>query len=714
MERKEIRDMNKKSGRNCRGISEKSFILSSLDRLYSRIYVKLAGGVFGGLFTSYDPDTGVMIKKISSKGTKLRDAATGIRQKIARNIEESVLCGFYEELIRFLLSLRLKVYGTFLMTFFAYAAGVSAVDSFVSKSNISYTAVTCLFLSFACLPLLFTGTTLYSALGDSKVGRLLISLTGNREKGYSTRRRGGRCNVAFLVGTFLGLATYFIPVTTIGMGVYRLLWIMTVLHSPDFGIVSLCFLMPFDSTMILVAEVCIVFVSYVLKLILGKRTLRLEAVDIMVLMFALMMGVGGVLSVSSESLKPMLVYLCFLSVYFLIRNLMCSSEWLKRCVVAAVCAGTIVALYGLFQYFTGMIGFSTQWLDESMFEGISGRAISTLENPNVLGEYLVLVLPMAAAFLFCRYGDAKGRLASFLAFGAMGLCLVVTWSRGAWLGIAVAAVLFLLVWSRKSLHFVWLFLLSLPHLPFVLPENILRRLLSIGNLADTSTAYRFNIWVGSFKMLPERIFSGIGIGSGAWSQVFPSYAVPGTEVAQHSHSLYLQIWIELGGMALLVFLIFIFTLMMSSFTTFGMLGDAGDSLISRIYTAPLKDDKKGGSSFSSANAEDLRVSRLRTAARMNCAAPLCGVLGVMVQGFTDNIWYNYRLYLMFWICLGICASYSSFHREKLLTGNTILMDESSSSSVADVVLSRDDIKNKKNRGSVSGTAKKDGVNNAKA
>jgi len=127
--------MNKKSGRNCRGISEKSFILSSLDRLYSRIYVKLAGGVFGGLFTSYDPDTGVMIKKISSKGTKLRDAATGIRQKIARNIEESVLCGFYEELIRFLLSLRLKVYGTFLMTFFAYAAGVSAVDSFVSKSK---------------------------------------------------------------------------------------------------------------------------------------------------------------------------------------------------------------------------------------------------------------------------------------------------------------------------------------------------------------------------------------------------------------------------------------------------------------------------------------------------------------------------------------------------------------------------------------------------
>ena len=39
------------------------------------------------------------------------------------------------------------------------------------------------------------------------------------------------------------------------------------------------------------------------------------------------------------------------------------------------------------------------------------------------------------------------------------------------------------------------------------------------------------------------------------------------------------------------------------------------------------------------------------------AAGFCGIFGVLVQGMTDYVWYNYRVFLMFWLIIGLCCSY---------------------------------------------------------
>ena len=69
------------------------------------------------------------------------------------------------------------------------------------------------------------------------------------------------------------------------------------------------------------------------------------------------------------------------------------------------------------------------------------------------------------------------------------------------------------------------------------------------------------------------------------------------------------------------------------------------------------------------------------------AAPLCGISGVLVQGFTDYMWYNYRVYLMFWICLGLTAAFARFGRERIAAGES-LMDDDSSTAVADITLAK--------------------------
>lgn len=69
-----------------------------------------------------------------------------------------------------------------------------------------------------------------------------------------------------------------------------------------------------------------------------------------------------------------------------------------------------------------------------MFSDISGRVVSTFANPNVLAEYLILMIPFAGAMLITS--ESKTERAFYpLTFASLAICLIFTWSRGAWLGL---------------------------------------------------------------------------------------------------------------------------------------------------------------------------------------------------------------------------------------------------------------------------------------
>ena len=332
------------------------------------------------------------------------------------------------------------------------------------------------------------------------------------------------------------------------------------------------------------------------------------------------------------------MYTCFLMGYFLVSCCVRSEEWLQRCVSAAIWSGLIVAFYGIIQYV--LASTADAWIDSNLFEGISGRAVSTLENPNMLGEYLILILP--TAFAMWISGKGMSRKYSFVAFACLGMCLILTWSRGAWLGFLFAFVAFLLIWHRRSMWLLVVGVLSVPFLPFILPETIITRFTSIGNLADTSTSYRVSIWRAAVHMIEDFLFTGIGIGEGAWREIYPDYTLPGIEAAPHSHNLFFQITLETGIFGILFFFIILFLLMKISFTVFAKLSKADLAELEPNYSRNRK---------------------------LAIAGPLCGLFAVLIQGLTDNSWYNYRVYLMLWLMIGLIPAFVKNTRQSLSSAN---------------------------------------------
>ena len=116
-------------------------------------------------------------------------------------------------------------------------------------------------------------------------------------------------------------------------------------------------------------------------------------------------------------------------------------------------------------------------------------------------------------------------------------------------------------------------------------------------------------------MLEDIGLFGIGIGEEAFRKVYPIYSLAGIEAAPHSHNLYLQIAVEMGVFALIFFFIFIF--MFAQFSC----------------------------SFSK-NA----MSRSN---KLLCMGIFCGAAALLIQGLTDYVWYNYRIFLLFWIVVGL-------------------------------------------------------------
>ncbi len=388
--------------------------------------------------------------------------------------------------------------------------------------------------------------------------------------------------------------------------------VFLVLKFPSAGVFFVVFAAPVAPTMADVGLALLSIFSLAIYSVTHKGfKFKFDGIGFFIIIF---LGVYAVAAVTSfamlNSFSIWAIYFVFISMYFVIINTVNTKKLLMNLLTVFVLSGFLVCLYGVAQY---VFGWDTAqaWMDEEMFSDIKMRIYSTLGNPNVLGEYILLVLPASVGLMWVnKRFEAKVVYAavSALMFGA----LILTFSRGCWIGIMAAAAIFITFAAGK----LWgLGLIALPIIPMILPQSIINRFSSIGNMEDSSTSYRVYIWMGTLAMIKDFWLSGIGMGQKAFTQVYPFYSYNGI-VAPHSHNLFLQILVESGIVGIAVFLI-IAVLFLRRVMTGYQAGGKGDSL-STIMTALS-----------------------------------AGVCGFLLQGMFDNCFYNYRVMLVFWCVLAM-------------------------------------------------------------
>ncbi len=601
-----------------------------LSRLTEFVYVCLCDGFFGRIFTAYKKEQRAYedgyLKKEVLGNAKLKNYVWKTRKVWAEGFESSFLPGIAQKIIRTLLETSLKNYGNFLLS-----AGLYTVFSFFVRRFTEFfdTAGLVHFLTGTILiavavPLLTSKMSLAEALGSSVSARALFcEAFGMRDESFEVPLKQSklRANLSIFLGMATGLLSLLISPLFIPIASLLTVAVAVILATPEIGVLVSLFSLPFLSfspspSVTLAAIVGVSALGYVIKLIRGKRIIRFEIVDIAVLLFSFVLFFSGVFTAGGGASFSEAILACLLiSVYFLVTNMMRTEKWVNRCVVALVSSATVTAVLGVLEYLFGDTG--ARWLDLSYFSDIQTRVVSLFDNANVLAFYLVIIYPFALNLVFKSKARGEKFLALF-ASAAIALCTVFTWSRGAWLGLIVATLIYLFINTRKVIKAFFGFLLAFPLLSVIVPSNVARRFMSIGDLSDSSTYYRVLTWRGSLGAIGDSLIGGYGYGNSAFRAVYPSYAIAGIEAAEHTHSLFLQIIFAMGIVGFVAF----FTVMLL---------------------------------FAQKNLEYFKKKETKTQSGIPSAA-FTAVIAAVVMGLFDNIWYNNRVLFLFFAVMGIALA----------------------------------------------------------
>lgn len=267
-------------------------------------------------------------------------------------------------------------------------------------------------------------------------------------------------------------------------------------------------------------------------LLYGGR-IRRTKIDYLILVFLAWVLVSSFFSIHPPTaifgkyrrFEGWLSFVNYALVFFLVVQLADRASRARSLARTLVLSSMVVTWYGLMQYLDADF---VQW-GTLPFE--KTRSFSTYGNPDLLGGFLVLALPVAAAMALSET-SRMWRTIYWLATFMLSAVMITAFTRGAWIGGFVAVcILAFAVWrARIRPHAIDLGFLGLSVLAVVgiivrslrSPDPVLNfwtRLVSIFQFGEGSAATRFEIWKAALKAIEMRpVF---GFGADTFRLVFP-------------------------------------------------------------------------------------------------------------------------------------------------------------------------------------------------
>jgi O-antigen ligase len=264
------------------------------------------------------------------------------------------------------------------------------------------------------------------------------------------------------------------------------------------------------------------------------------------ILFLISFIIGAIVGVNpTKSFQTLYKYLPLLLIPF-IGAMPLNLLNVRQLLLAFVSGSTFCAVYGIGKHFL---------IHEDRINSFSGDKM-------VFGGMLMASLLLLITFLKNDFKNTR----LWICCGLVGLALIFTQTRGAWVGFTAGFAL--LTW-RLNRKWLLIGIALLVSSFFVIPHTLQERIKSIGQVKlyfdehhrlYNSEPGRFLIWASGWKIIQDYPW---GIGQGNLEDIYPKYAIPA--IAQyeptepHLHNNFLQILAQNGWLGLGIYLFWIFS-----------------------------------------------------------------------------------------------------------------------------------------------------------
>lgn len=241
----------------------------------------------------------------------------------------------------------------------------------------------------------------------------------------------------------------------------------------------------------------------------------------------------------------LIIALCFYS--FLIFENLTDFEDIKKIKVLIFKVSIIVFIYGILQYFNPNFSMPSKWVDAGEYN-LNKRIYSTFFNPNVFGFYINFIILLSLEKI-----NFKKLNLDNLVFVSGLICLILTFSRTAWISLIVA-MLAASLFNKKYIKYALIVSIAIFGADYLLGAGRTNVAKTAG---DSSFLYRLDVWKTSLEIIKDNFVNGIGFGT--LFKYVASYSKVVSTKIEHSHSIYLQIMTETGILGSSVFLTILFS-----------------------------------------------------------------------------------------------------------------------------------------------------------
>lgn len=298
---------------------------------------------------------------------------------------------------------------------------------------------------------------------------------------------------------------------------------------------------------------------WVLRVALGQqRRLVFPAVAPAILTFALMAVFAFVLGLGHAPLTPSIVrhfaeMLLAIAFALVLVNILQTEEQLTLVTKAVILAGGASAFIGVFlyalpdnlalrllsplRYLEYNVGLRYINDDPSLPE----RAIGTSVDPNAFGGLLVLVTALTVAQLFAKRPLLSKTLLAPIAL-LMGVCLTLTFSRSAMVGLIFALSIIAVLRYRRLL--LWMAVAGIVFLILPQTQGYVGRFIAGVRGEDLATQMRFGEYSDALRLIQRYPWFGVGFAG-----------VPEIDIYLGVSMLYLLLAENMGLVGLSVFLL---------------------------------------------------------------------------------------------------------------------------------------------------------------
>jgi len=256
------------------------------------------------------------------------------------------------------------------------------------------------------------------------------------------------------------------------------------------------------------------------------------------------------------------------------------------------------------------------------------RAVGPFSRPNSLGGYLTFVVPLVFSFILFFKDKLSRRFCASIFLIISLWSAIVSFSRGAWIGVGAGIFLSLSLITKKLIIQLVLLSVGLATCFYIVSSSNVKRQIRIEPQSiERTLGWRTEIWTVSLRMVKERPIFGHGLNT--YMRLFQEYRrkqwwPPVWDNPTYAHNCYIQIAAETGILGLMFFL----------------------WILGRFYrkiTRMIKDQYRRD------RQEEVNWS-------MILMGLLAGILAFLVQSFFDTNFYSLQLSTLFWFMFGLAVT----------------------------------------------------------